>query len=114
MRTIRLLFVALAVALLVPIALLVHRAVRSVALEREMRHRAVAERVFDEMERGLSDFLGREEARPFEHYVEGEPAPPFVLGYFQIDPGGRVEVHAAAGAAETVALEGAVRRLRAG
>jgi signal transduction histidine kinase len=92
MRRIRLLFLGLSAALLVPMALLLHRAVGSVALERQMRHRAVAERIFDEMERALSDFLTREEARALEPPAGTDPAEPsFVLGRFAIDPDGHAD-----------------------
>ena len=57
MRRFRWLFVAVAVALLVPITVLVHRAVRSVTLERQLHHQAVAERVFDEVEREIGTVL---------------------------------------------------------
>ena len=60
--------IVLSLALLVPLALLAWRALDGLALEREVRHRAVAERAFDEMERALSEFLAGEEARPFEAY----------------------------------------------
>ncbi len=97
MQRFRLLFLAFAVALLALAALLVDRALHSVAIERQMRHQALAERIFDEMERGLTRLLEREEQRPFEHYVpegprsEGEAAAfPFVIGYFQVDPDGSV------------------------
>jgi hypothetical protein len=62
-----------------------------------MRHEVVAERLFDEMERALSDLLAREEARPVEAYGAGGPVPlapatdqPFVIGWFEIDPSGTV------------------------
>jgi signal transduction histidine kinase len=102
----RLLFVAIAVLVAVPVGLLLRRAIASVDLERRTRHQAVAERIFDEMERALSEMLVAEEARPFGQYSyeyvppgqEGEPparsplaaAPglPFVVGYFQIEPDG--------------------------
>jgi len=107
-RRIRIVFAVLALALLVPTGLLVRRALESVAVERAARHRTVAERVFDEMERSLSELLSREEERPFGHYrfyyaPEGAAAgalvrspladPPdrdFVVGYFQVDPDGSV------------------------
>jgi signal transduction histidine kinase len=107
-RRIRIVFALLAVALLVPTGLLVRRALESVEVERAARHRTVAERVFDEMERSLSEFLSREEERPFGQYrfyvtpegaVRGALArspladPPdrdFVVGYFQVDPDGSV------------------------
>jgi signal transduction histidine kinase len=112
----RLVVAALAIALVVPIALLVHRAVRSVELERELQHRTVAERVFDEMERALSDFLRQEEARPFEGYAAADPAWPFAIAYFQVGPDGAVTVRGRAGAdvaARTALLEGVLGRLRA-
>jgi len=112
----RLLVVALALGLAVPVGLLVHRALRSVALERELRHRTVAERVFDEMERALSDVLQREEGRGADGWVEAEPPAPFVAGYFQVDPDGRVDVGARTGAAmpATAALrQNAAPRARA-
>src|SRR2546423_8660532 len=108
MRKFRAQFLLVAVALLVPTALLVVRALQSVELERRVRHETVAERLFDEMERALSEFLTREEGRPFGEYgfvytppggLPGElvrsplsqpPALPFVVGYFQIDPEGTV------------------------
>jgi TerC family integral membrane protein len=51
------------VALLAPMGFLVHRALSSVALERTTRHQVVAERIFDEMERGLSRLLGTLQGR---------------------------------------------------
>jgi signal transduction histidine kinase len=92
MRRLRLLFVAFAVALLAPLGFLVHRALDSVALERAMRHQAVAERIFDEMERELSRLLDVEEERPFESWGARVSEFPFVVGYFQLDPGRRVRV----------------------
>ena len=84
-------------ALLVPIALLVQRALRGVEAERAVRHQAVAERVFDEMERALTELVTREEARPVEAWRASEaarlaelPPEPFVLAYFQVEPDGRV------------------------
>jgi signal transduction histidine kinase len=110
MRRIRLVFVLLAVALLVPTGLLVRRALESIEVERSARHRTVAERIFDEMERVLSEFLSREEERPFGHYrfyyrpegavtgvgslarspLADPPDRDFVIGYFQVDPDGSV------------------------
>jgi signal transduction histidine kinase len=92
MRRFRLLFVAFSAAILVLVALLVHRALQSVEIERQMRHQAIAERVFDEMERALSRLLEEEEARPFEGYgADGHTAAlPFVVGHFQINPDGSI------------------------
>jgi len=104
MRRIRIALFVVSLALLVPLALLTWRALEGLALERSVRHRAVAERVFDEMERSLSGFLAREEARPFEayrFYVSGpgdrsplstrEGLEAFVVGAFQRGPDGRIE-----------------------
>jgi signal transduction histidine kinase len=107
-RRIRIAFGLLAALLFVPLGLLLQNALESVDAERADRHAAVAERVFDEMERELSRLVRREEERPFGHYdfyyvpdvvSSGRPAvarsplsslpeEPFVLGYFQIDPDG--------------------------
>src|SRR2546427_9614789 len=111
MRRIRLLFLGLSAVLLVPMALLLHRAIGSVALERQMRHRTVAERVFDEMERALSDFLVREEARSYDQPVGTEPEPPFVLGRYRIDAAGRVETAGREDRATEEALAHVVSRL---
>jgi signal transduction histidine kinase len=101
MRRIRLTLLAVALAVGVPVALLAWRALEGLALERAVRHQAVAERAFDEMERALSDWLATEEARPFEDYrfylsadrrspLSLPPTDPFVVGAFQIDPDGSV------------------------
>jgi len=97
--------------------LLVQRALHSVALERQMSHRAVAERLLDEMERELSSILRAEEERPFVHYRfdafagaggagGGSPSPlaapasqPYVVGYFQIDPNGSFSTPSSAASA---------------
>lgn len=102
MRRIRLTLLAVSAALLVLVAVLAWRALDGLAFERAMRHRTVAERTFEEMERALSGFLDREEARPFEHYRfylagSGARSPlarrsdlDFVVGAFQVDPNGSV------------------------
>jgi signal transduction histidine kinase len=89
----RLVFCGLALLLALPAALLVRRALASVALEREARERAVAERAFDEMERVLSELLREEEARAAGDYdfaradspLRERPADSFALGWFQIE-----------------------------
>ncbi len=94
--------VLLAIGIAVPVGVLVKSALESAALEEASRHASVAARVFDEMERALTRFLEREEARPFNAYrfylrerpawqrspLSRRPAEPFVVGYFQIDPNG--------------------------
>ena len=94
-------------ALLALVVLLVDRALRSVAIERAMRHQTLAERVFDEMERGLSRLLEREEQRPFDQYaVDVQPSAfRFVTGYFQTDPDGSIHAVAAQRANEAAAVE---------
>ncbi|HEY8121164.1 MAG TPA: ATP-binding protein [Myxococcota bacterium] len=94
----RLVFAALAVALAIPGALLVERVLSSVAAERAARERAVAERVFDETERALSELLRAEEARPASDYDFASPASPLrakpegslALGWFQVEADGTV------------------------
>lgn len=106
MRRFRILFVVVALLVAVPVGLLLRRAVESVELEGRTRHQAVAERIFDEMERALSEMLAGEEERPFGQYShdyippgqEGgvpvrsplaePPSLPFIVAYFQIDPDG--------------------------
>jgi len=107
-RRIRIAFGLLAALLFVPLGLMFQSALESVDAERADRHRAVAERAFDEMERELSRLVRREEERPFGHYdfyyvpdavspgrpavarspLSSLPEERFVLGYFQIDPDG--------------------------
>ncbi|MCU0670625.1 MAG: hypothetical protein MUF70_14945, partial [Myxococcota bacterium] len=93
----RLVLALLAIALVVPSALLVRRALRGAEAEIAARHQAVAERLFDEMERALTDLVTREEARAVEAWSAAEdariaelPSEPFVLAYFQVEPDGRV------------------------
>ena len=98
--------VALAIAISIPVALLIALALQSVAFEESSRHQTLAARAFDEMERALSRFLEEEEARPIEQYSYfvrsrdpsiparsplSRPSPhPFVIGYFEIDTLGRL------------------------
>jgi signal transduction histidine kinase len=101
MRRLQWTLLLLATGLALSVALLASRALEGVAFEKAARHEAVATRVFDEMERGLSRFLEREEARPFAGYDPGAglygrpPESPFVVGYFQIDPDGTLHPPAA-------------------
>lgn len=109
-RRLRLAFAALVLLVAIPLGLLVERAIVSDRREEERAHRAVAERILDEMERELNEFLRREEDRSFEEYrnvvlpsqaltgslalepspLAAHPSEPFVLGYFQIEPDGVV------------------------
>ena len=109
MRSFRWVFWGVGFALAMLAGLLVKHAHDGIVRERALEHRAVALRLFDEMERELSAFLAREENRPFGHYrhlfvpAEGVaaawgltrspladvPQHPWVTGYFQLDRDGR-------------------------
>jgi len=111
MRRIAILVAVLSVLLLGCLGLLVSRALESVASEQAMRHSVLADRVFDELEEELTTLIDREEARPFLQYrffyvPEGQlpgaapalsrsplsevPEDDWLLGWFQVDPGGDV------------------------
>lgn len=106
-----LLLLALGIGL--PAALIVSRATESLELENAYRHETVAARVFDEMERSLSDFLLREESRAASDFdalsVRGiralsetpfaGSAEPFVLGWFALGPRDETRVLTVAGVA---------------
>ncbi len=110
MTRIRIVFILLALVLLASLAAVVDKALDRVAAERALRHRLLADRIIDEMERELTAWLRQEEDRPFAQYryffvPEGSttrlinlnrsplshpPRDPFVVCYFQIDPGGQI------------------------
>ncbi|MCG8458870.1 MAG: HAMP domain-containing histidine kinase [Holophagales bacterium] len=106
MIRLRLIFGGVALLLAVPVALLVRHALDNVEADREARHEALAERLFDEMERELTVWLRQEEDRPYDHYrflyfpagaaeplrspLADGPDAPFVLAHFQIEPEGAV------------------------
>ncbi len=111
MRRIAILVAVLSLLLLGGLGLLVSRALESVASEQAMRHSVLADRVFDELEEELTTLIDREEARPFLQYrffyvPEGQlpgaapalsrsplsevPDDDWLLGWFQVDPGGDV------------------------
>ncbi|MGH7289190.1 MAG: sensor histidine kinase, partial [Myxococcota bacterium] len=83
--------------LALPTGFLAERALRGVAAERELRHRAVAERAFDEMERALSGLLRDEEERPALQYIAfaALPPPAFVLGHFELELDGNAHTDVA-------------------
>ena len=114
MTRIRLTLLLLLIGIALPTALIVQRAVESLAVENAVQHDAVADRLFDEMERSLSDFLLREEARPPSDFDPGSvsanaPASPgrlratafkdaeepFILGWFAVDAERTIRIHAA-------------------
>ena len=103
------------VGLLSALGLLVERAMESASMEAQLRHQMVAERIFDEMERELSGLIELEESRPFLHWryayvpevaleyngyqtnptlsrspLADPPTAPHVIGYFQLNPDGRL------------------------
>jgi hypothetical protein len=84
----RLAFIALAVALLVPLGWLIHSVNVRVEAQRRLRHQVVADRIFDELERELTRVLAEQSARPSRDFdeLELEDAPqPYVVGYFSAD-----------------------------
>ncbi len=105
---VRLAMVLLGAALVVGLGLLLQRGLESTAREQTYRHQAVAERIFDEMERELSALVAAEEARPFLHWshyyvsdtqvaentglsrspLATPPEDLHLVGYFQINPDG--------------------------
>jgi hypothetical protein len=88
----RIAFVLLAAALLLPLALLLRSVDSRLEAQRRLRHELVAERIFDEMEGELTALLAREDARPSDAYVGSstrvENWAPFVVGYFTRDERG--------------------------
>lgn len=110
MAKLRWTLVLLALGIGLPAVLIVLRATEALDLENSTRHETVAERVFDEMERSLSDFLVREEARPASDYAlvpestsPTNPLPtrfvnadePFLLGWFVLPATGNARTLAA-------------------
>jgi signal transduction histidine kinase len=112
MKRIGLLVVLVAALLLMGVGALVARALESIEQEEAMRHGVVASRVFDEVERELTALIEREEERSFLEYtylyvpesqlpgttglslspLAHEPAEGYVLGHFQIDPDGALQL----------------------
>ncbi|MEQ1503238.1 MAG: HAMP domain-containing sensor histidine kinase [Myxococcota bacterium] len=96
----------LAVVVGIGVAWLVSHALAGASAAEADRHRAVAERLFDELEGELSAIVAREEARSFLAYrfyyvpqdnaggaglvlseLSKPPDDPTILGWFQLDPG---------------------------
>lgn len=105
MKRLRVALALLFFGLALPVGILVMRALQSAELERRVEYDAVAERIFDEMERTLSEFLAREEARAPDEYhfyraqreeelplerssLSRSAAEPFVVAHFRIAPDG--------------------------
>jgi len=114
MKRIRWTLLLLALGIALPAGLIVQRAIASLELESDVRHEAVAERIFDEMERSISGFLLREESRPPADFAPlpsspGSPSEPlkeaglerakfsnadepFIVGWFSLDASGRARI----------------------
>jgi hypothetical protein len=107
LNRLRLAFVGLGVALLLPLALLVRSAAERLEEQRKLKHQVVAERIFDEMERELAALLEHERARPTSAYgttqTRVESWDPFVVGYFTRDSGGPNVIAGAQLTAERIA-----------
>ena len=69
MRRVRIVFALLSLALLGAAGLLLQRDVAAAQAEREAQRTTLAARVFDEMERALSDFLSSEELLSFGSWM---------------------------------------------
>jgi signal transduction histidine kinase len=101
LRRIRLGFGLLAAVLVAALGFLILRTLDTLDRERELEHAAVANRVFDEAEGALADFLRDEQIRPAAAYRERpagviwmEAQPAFVRAYFEIDHLGRIRTSA--------------------
>ena len=83
-------FLALGAALLIAVGLPLHSALSRLDEQRLIRHRMVAERVFDEAEREVSSVLQLEAKRPSDAYDGQDTDPsnwaPFVVGYYRREP----------------------------
>jgi two-component system phosphate regulon sensor histidine kinase PhoR len=108
MLRVGLLIAALGTLLLLGVGALLAHSLRGIAKERRLRHQLVAERLFDELERELTDLIVQEEGRSFLEYryfyvpeaqlpglaglarspLSRLPRDPAVLGWFQREPDG--------------------------
>jgi len=105
MKRLRLVFVILSVLLWLPLLFLVSFALRTVEQEEAGRYKAVADRIFDEMERELTALLRREEERLAGAYAEllanasaADGDAPYLLAYFERDASGVLHHSPGAGA----------------
>jgi hypothetical protein len=90
----RVAFLSLGALLLGVLLLFVSSALARLDHQRELRHRVVAERIFDELERELTAHLVTESERPSSAYDSPTTSPaawaPFVVGYFTVADGYRI------------------------
>jgi hypothetical protein len=87
----RLGFLLLGALLLGPLGLLWSTADERLETQRRLRHEVVGERIFDELERELTDLLDRESRRPSLAYdapTRPDVWAPFVVGYFTVGRAG--------------------------
>ncbi|MDD9939641.1 MAG: hypothetical protein OXU20_01135 [Myxococcales bacterium] len=109
-------FLLLGGVLLLPLFLLLRAAEARFEQQRELRHRIVAERIFDEMERELTTLLEAEQGRPSRAYdaqrTRASSWSPVVLGYFTQGPNGtRLLARDQLGTSRIARVEGAARAL---
>ena len=108
-------FVALGAGLLLAIGLLLNLALSRLDDQRALRHRMVAERVFDEVEREISSLLQHEAERPSAAYepLDTDPArwSTFVLGYYRRDPQMQVIAEAKLAPERRARVRGAVAQV---
>lgn len=94
MRRLRVRFAIVAALVAALIGGLIYRSLQSIALETQVRQQAIAERIFDEMERGLSQILAAEEARSTDRFADSptNPDEAFIVSRFDVlarGPGAR-------------------------
>jgi len=118
MRRIALVLALLALTLGAPVAWLVARSLEAERFQRDVRHETVANRIFDEMERALSELLLAEEARPFEAYrgdglarLLAEDALGLRRAYFERGPDGALRARSRSPGPATPPEDGATGRL---
>jgi hypothetical protein len=112
-------FVVLGAALLLPLFFVLRQAEARLEEQRRLRHEIVAERIFDEMERDLSTLLEAERSRPSSAYDAPSTRvaawAPFVVGYFTRDRQGlRLLAPDQLAAARALRLQGALATLDRG
>jgi signal transduction histidine kinase len=112
----RVAFVAVAVAVLAAVGVLLQSALARLDDQRRLRHRMVAERVFDEVERELSSLLEHESKRPSAAYdaqdTDVDRWSSFVVGYYRLEPELRVVAEVQLGQERAGRVRAAVRSVR--
>ena len=116
--------ILIALGIDLPAILVVLRATEALDLEEANHHETIAERIFDEMERSLSDFLVREESRPADDHHDPtsgtagsqlglppqftEADEPFIVGWFVL-PMSEAPLAVARNSAARARIESAMR-----